>query len=1339
MSNPATSHLLSTYRILNDISPQEMKKYVLVLLGLVVFYPALAQKPLSLYSQKQTQLLEKSSRQLADQEKSSYAKALELVNKRGWFVERFYANGRLIKLQGLDAQGEPVYVTTFSNATAAATTRTNALHSGNSLGLSLTGGSSVMSGRLGIWDGGAVRSDHVEYSGRVTQVDNVTSNNSHATHVAGTMIASGVNPLVKGMSPGASLRAWDYTSDISEMTSAASGLLISNHSYGQLAGWQLDEDGTTWRWYGTDAVSETEDYKFGYYSSNAQSLDRIAVNSPNYLICFAAGNDRDPDNTNKPADGASYNVGSGSTTSTKVRKSNGSFDNIPTYATAKNILTVGAVYGLPQGYNQSSDVQLASFSSSGPTDDGRIKPDIVGDGVNVLSSTSTARDAYATLSGTSMATPNVSGSLFLLQELYSQQNNNQFMRSSTLKGLVIHTADDAGNAGPDYNYGWGLLNMEKAAKVILNQDKSYSIAERELTSGQTYTQQVIASGKGPLVVTIAWIDPESTPLTINAAALNNRTPRLVNDLDIRVSDGTTTSLPYILDPENPSSVATRGDNIRDNVEQILIANPVPGRTYTVTVSHKNSLSSTQAYSLIMSGIGGAAYCSALATNTNVSKISKVVFGSINNTLPDGCSTNQVYTDPIAEVAVGQTINYEITVANCNGASTSKTVKIFADWNLDGDFEDANETLGTSSVLQSGSVFSGTVTIPSGVTIGQFIPVRIITKEGTEGVTACGNYTAGQTQQYALKIVTPAKDVGVTALLSPEANFCPGGSTIVQVTVKNFGTQNQSAIPLTAQIKDGSTTVATFSGQTSIDAFQEKNVWLTGSFTPEATKTYTITISTALSGDQQSTNDGLTQTRTSAALINPIATAQTCGTDAKVTLRNSASGTAFWYDSPSGGNLLAIGNATSIAQKPASGTVYSSLNEFSGNVGPATKSVYSGGGYNQFTPAITVHADIPVVLESARLYIGNSGKITFSVVNASGSTVSSVTLDVTATRNPAAAGSSTDDASDNGAVYPLGLSIPTAGDYQIQISYSNGATIYRNLSSSTKPYPFSLSNVFSITGNGAGSAANTYYYYFYDLKVKASGCASPRVAVAVTTGTVTSPARITAGDSAVVCQNGTLTLQANTGTGFTYQWYKENQTISGATSASYTLNQAGSYTVKVSEPSGCETTSSATVVRSQSVTIPTITRQDLQLTSSSATAYQWYRDSTLISGALSQTYLAGQSGSYQVETTQAAGCKARSQAVTVTITSVELVQNTTIFKVLPNPTQERIRIEYYTPNASNVSATIFSNDGKTLVTQAMYPLGTSYYLEVDVSRWSGGLYLVQIIDENQRVSQRFVKN
>ncbi len=95
------------------------------------------------------------------------------------------------------------------------------------------------------------------------------------------------------------------------------------------------------------------------------------------------------------------------------------------------------------------------------------KPDIVADGVNLLSSIATSNTAYATFSGTSMSSPSVAGSLLLLQEYYSQLHGGAFMRSATLKGLVIHTADEAGpGPGPDYQFGFGLVNMQKAAAVI---------------------------------------------------------------------------------------------------------------------------------------------------------------------------------------------------------------------------------------------------------------------------------------------------------------------------------------------------------------------------------------------------------------------------------------------------------------------------------------------------------------------------------------------------------------------------------------------------------------------------------------------------------------------------------------------------------------------------------------------------------------------------------------------------------------------------------------------------------------------------------------------------------
>jgi len=286
-----------------------------------------------------------------------------------------------------------------------------------------------------------------------------------------------------------------------------------------------------------------------------------------------------------------------------------------------------------------------------------------------------------------MASPNVSGSLFLLQELYQQQNK-KFMRSSTLKGLAIHTADDAGNPGPDYQYGWGLLNMKQAAEVILNRDLNHLLAERTLAINETYTTQVIASGRGPLVATICWTDPESPATSVSAANFNNRTPKLINDLDIRVSDGTTESLPWILDPNQPSANATQGDNIRDNVEQIRIVNPVPGRTYTITIKHKGATltNTSQAYALIVSGIGGKVFCESKASSNADTKIAQVTFGNVVQAGKDGCQEYSDFTTQVVAVAAGQTLPLEVKLTTCGG-DFDKVVKAFVDWNGDGDFDD----------------------------------------------------------------------------------------------------------------------------------------------------------------------------------------------------------------------------------------------------------------------------------------------------------------------------------------------------------------------------------------------------------------------------------------------------------------------------------------------------------------------------------------------------------------------------------------------------------------------------------------------------------------------------
>lgn len=491
-------------------------------------------------------------------------------------------NHTVYLLVDVNEDGTPLFMKS-DNAQVAASLNVPQLRTGGSLGINMLGTGI----RLGTWDAGKVRSDHVELVGRVTQKDAAATLDDHATHTSGTMIASGVNLSAKGMAPQATLSAYDFSNDISEMISEAkpdqTSLILSNHSYGFVAGWELD--GANWTWHGNSSVNATTDYKFGFYDSQSASWDGIALNAPYYLIVKAAGNDRsDVGDGSKPADGAP----------------NG-YDCISTFGVAKNILTVGAVNKLFSPYTGPSSVVMTSFSSWGPTDDGRIKPDIVAPGFNVFSSFSSATNDYHNLNGTSMATPAVTGTLALLQQLYKSLNSGNYMRSATLKALALHTAREAGpiaNPGPDYQFGWGLLDAEAAAKVIINKDnQNVFIQEAVLTSGQAYEINMTPKANTKITATLVWTDPAGPVL---APSLNPTTKMLVNDLDLRlVDDANVTQFPWILNPASPSSAATTGDNVRDNVEKIEFAFPQP-RPYKLRVTNKGTLAGgTQPFSVIL--------------------------------------------------------------------------------------------------------------------------------------------------------------------------------------------------------------------------------------------------------------------------------------------------------------------------------------------------------------------------------------------------------------------------------------------------------------------------------------------------------------------------------------------------------------------------------------------------------------------------------------------------------------------------------------------------------------------------------------------------------------------
>ncbi|MES2731843.1 MAG: S8 family serine peptidase [Bacteroidota bacterium] len=1299
---------------------------------------------------KQLQIQAKTAYQI------SYSKAMKLARQQGWIIRKTTADGRTIALQGLNEWGMPVYYTTYNNSFAAATTRTNQLYTGGTLGLNLSGNSLSVSTKLGVWDDGSPRITHQELANRVTQMDGVTSDtHEHSTHVSGTLIATGLNAVARGMAYGAKLKAWDFNNDISEMTAAADNLLVSNHSYGTLAGWDLDSDlpgsdnNDKWRWYGDVNVSTTEDYKFGFYSEQAKQWDQIVYNAPFYLPVKSAGNNR---GANGPPSGTTYRLGGGTTTSTDPRNSQNGYDLIAMVSTAKNILTVGAVYPIPNGYQNASNVRIAPFSSWGPTDDGRIKPDIVGDGIAVTSCTASTDNAYGALSGTSMATPNVSGSLLLLQELYAKQKNGNFMWASTLKGLAIHTADEAGtNTGPDYMYGWGLLNTEKAAKVIINTEDNHLLYERTLAQGETFTLPIIASGKEPLVATICWTDPEGTALPATAANLNNRTPRLVNDLDLRISDGSTYTLPWTLDPNNPGNAATRGNNIRDNVEQVLIENTIPGKMYTLKVAHKGDLQQgPQNYSLWVSGVGTATYCTSKAINATGARINNVTFGQVstggfNNTPPAGCTTYTDFTYLSASVSVGQEtpIPLSISLGTCDNSS-NKIAKVFIDWNLDKDFTDANELVATSAVINGNNLFTVPINVPDGLAVGYITRMRIVCVETNDPtqVTSCGSYTRGETQDYTIRCIRRQVDVGAVGLYSPETGVCANTAQPISVIIQNFGSSAQTNIPVTTVVHDDNGTVATLSNTFvgTLLPFEQVSVTMNGTFNTVAGSAYTFLTSTNLPGDLKASNNQHTATRTISG-INPapVATAAQCGDDL-ATLKGTGNGTLFWYDAPTGGTLLAVGNAASSTVIPADRTYYAALNDFSAAVGPVNKKAFAEGSYGQFNPMVLFTSQIPLMIESARLYIGHAGKILFSVKKLDGTVVSSTTLDVSATRSSPETGETPDDPNDMGAIYNLNLTVPAPGNYQIAIAYQNGATIFRNKKITNAGYPFLIPGIVSITGNTAsasgGPPSNNYYYYLYDLRIKAAGCTSLRTAVAIN-NEPTLEAHIAVTGNTTLCNGQLVTIKTTAIGSQTYQWKKNGINLTGAIQATYQAGETGIYTVEIAR-GNCLAMSNMV-----SVTVfekPIVTANLAALSSSQPSNNQWLLNKVAIPGATQQTYTALQSGHYSVRSSQK-GCPDQvSDEINVIVTATMNPLAEPTCQLYPNPATDNFKVEYIpTHLPKEVMAAIYNAQGAIILTQELRNDAGIYKETFDIAGLANGLYFVRVMDDKNTFVKALVKH
>jgi hypothetical protein len=364
---------------------------------------------------------------------------------------------------------------------------------------------------------------HIDYVDRVRSFNPILSSD-HGFHTTGTVGGAGLkDERFRGFASKSNLIS-DYFSQI--IANGATyhqdfDMMLTSNSYGNVLG----------------SCSYA-----GTYDVYAQYVDQQMFSNPQLLHVFAAANDGDM--TCSP-----YPLGYATVTGS--------------YNTAKNALTVGALGKTRQ--------RNASYTSRGPVKDGRLKPEITAVGSYLFSTV--FDNNYQWNNGTSMACPNVAGAAVLMYQRYRQLNGGQNPKAGLIKASLMNGASDLATPGPDYSYGFGLLNLAHSLR-ILDSNRYFSAS---INTGQEHTYTfTVPSNTAQAKVMLYWNDPAAAPLSAHA---------LINDLDISVTTPAAgTVLPLVLDtvPSQVTAAAVPGIDRINNVEQVTLNNPAAG-TYTIKV------------------------------------------------------------------------------------------------------------------------------------------------------------------------------------------------------------------------------------------------------------------------------------------------------------------------------------------------------------------------------------------------------------------------------------------------------------------------------------------------------------------------------------------------------------------------------------------------------------------------------------------------------------------------------------------------------------------------------------------------------------------------------------
>ena len=457
---------------------------------------------------------------------------------------------------------------------------------------------------------------------------------NHATHVCGIIGSKGEKKGATGIAPECELVCYDSFEFINDMANFPEDVNICNHSYGETLGWAVtvyDLNGTVTTidiW--TGVITETdikEDPWFGKYDSESKDIDMVLNSKKKLISVWSAGNDRNDKFTNASGTNQylTYTPDEDNediwilslVDGTEISPPGGDggikgYDTLGPNKTLKNNITIGSVHNFRSkiiNLIQPFHIVTSSFSSYGPTDDGRVKPDLVTIGEDVYgplsySSGQELVETYGSLSGTSMSAPIATGVACLIVEQYKDKYQTD-PTSATIKNILIHSAVSDG-FGPNYRTGWGMIDAYKATTLLKDIDHVYEYSNQELNlrksillddidyDGEEHIYPLaMSSYPKEIKITVVWNDP--APVTITGQnELDPTLPMIVNKLKVYIQDDKEKIYrPWKLDPTDPNKMASRGENEIDNVQQIVVSYPDPSKTYTLHISHYGDIMNAQ--------------------------------------------------------------------------------------------------------------------------------------------------------------------------------------------------------------------------------------------------------------------------------------------------------------------------------------------------------------------------------------------------------------------------------------------------------------------------------------------------------------------------------------------------------------------------------------------------------------------------------------------------------------------------------------------------------------------------------------------------------------------------